>query len=142
MTMPTDMLAYNRQVIEEFRANAGVLGPPFSGGGVPLLTTIGRTTGNAHTTPMMFKDHRDRLVVIASNAGATAHPQWYRNLLVHPAVTVERGAERFDATARTAKGEERAQLWADLIQSHAFFVEHQEKAGGREIPLVVLERRP
>lgn len=141
MTMPSDMRAYNRGVIEEFRANAGVLGGPFSGGGMLLLTTTGRTSGNPHTAPMMFKEHGDRLLVIASNAGATRHPSWYRNLVADPAVTVERGAERFEATARTAEGAERDALWSDLIASHPFFVEHQTTAGARQIPLIVLERR-
>ncbi len=141
MTMPSDMRAYNWQVIEEFRANAGVLGGPFAGGSMLLLTTTGRTTGTPHTAPMMFKDHDPRLLVIASNNGATAHPSWYRNLLAHPEVTVERGAERFEATARTAEAAEREALWANLIASHPFFVEHQQRAGTRQIPLVVLERR-
>ena len=141
MTMPADMRAYNRQVIEEFRANAGVLGGQFAGGNMLLLTTTGRTTGEPHTAPMMFKEPGDRrLLVIASNNGATAHSSWYRNLVAHPDVIVERGPERFEATARTAEGAEREALWADLVASHPFFVEHQQQAGTRQIPLVVLER--
>ena len=142
MTMPTDMLAYNRQIVKEFRANAGVLGGSFAGGSMLLLSTIGRNSGEERTSPMMFKDHGDRILVIASNNGSTAHPAWYINLVSHPSVIVERGAERFAATARTATGEERAAPWADLIASHPFFVQHQVTAGAREIPLVVLERRP
>ncbi|MEX2445814.1 MAG: nitroreductase family deazaflavin-dependent oxidoreductase [Dehalococcoidia bacterium] len=140
MTMPDDMRAYNRQVIEEFRANGGVLGGPFAGGDMLLLTTTGARSGDPHTAPMMFKEHGDRLLVIASNSGAPQHPDWYRNLAADRAVTVERGDERFEATARTTEGNERAALWADLIQSHPFFVQHQEGTS-REIPLVLLERR-
>jgi deazaflavin-dependent oxidoreductase (nitroreductase family) len=140
--VPTDVRETNRRVIEEFRANDGVLGPPFSGGKLLLLTTTGARSGRRYTTPMMFVGQDDgRLMVIASNIGAPSHPDWYRNLAANPRVTVEVGAETFDATATTAAGEERARLWAGLIESHPFFADHQAKTS-REIPLVLLERLP
>jgi deazaflavin-dependent oxidoreductase (nitroreductase family) len=139
---PDDIQQTNRRVIEEFRANDGVLGPPFSGGNMLLLTTTGARTGRRHTAPMMFVRQGDgRLMVIASNIGAPSHPDWYRNLVAHPRVTVEVGAETFDATATTATGDERARLWVALLESHPFFAEHQAKTS-REIPLVLLERLP
>jgi deazaflavin-dependent oxidoreductase (nitroreductase family) len=52
----------------------------------------------------------NHLLVIASNAGAPVHPDWYRNLVAHPQVTVEMGAETFDATAEVIEGPEREQL--------------------------------
>ena len=43
---------------------------------------------------MMYVPDGDRLLVIASNAGARRHPDWYRNLVANPDVTVEvEGAE-------------------------------------------------
>lgn len=135
-----DQRAYNRQVIEEFRANGGVLGPPFSGGSVLLLTTTGRRTGRPYTAPMMFKPAGDRLMVIASNIGAPRHPDWYENLVANPTVTVEVGTERYTAKATTATGEERAALWADLLATHPFFADHQAKTD-RQIPLVLLTRQ-
>jgi deazaflavin-dependent oxidoreductase (nitroreductase family) len=144
--VPTDVRETNRRVIEEFRANGGVLGPPFSGGSLLLLTTTGARSGRRRTTPMMFVrspagPDDGRLMVIASNIGAPAHPDWYRNLVANPRVTVEVGTETFDATATTATGEERARLWAALLESHPFFADHQAKTS-REIPLVLLERLP
>jgi len=140
--VPTDVRETNRRVIEEFRANGGVMGPPFSGGSLLLLTTTGARSGRRYTTPMMFVRQDDgRLMVIASNIGAPSHPDWYRNLLANPRVTVEVGAEAFDATATTATGDERGRLWAALVESHPFFADHQAKTS-REIPLVLLERLP
>ena len=138
MGMPEDMRAYNRQVIEEFRSNAGILGPPFSGDSTLLLTTRGVRTGRSHTVPIMFKEDGDLLLVIASNSGAARHPDWYFNLIEHPRVVVERGADRFEAEARTAEGEERERLWADLVDTHPFFADHQAQVT-RQIPLVLLE---
>jgi deazaflavin-dependent oxidoreductase (nitroreductase family) len=134
-----DPLETNRRVIEEFRANGGVLGPPFSGGNMLLLTTTGARTGRRHTTPMMFVPQGDRWMVIASNIGAPTHPDWYRNLVAEPTVTVELGTETFEARATTATGDERARLWAALLEGFPFFADHQAKTD-REIPLVLLER--
>jgi deazaflavin-dependent oxidoreductase (nitroreductase family) len=140
--VPSDVRETNRRVIEEFRANGGVMGPPFSGGSLLLLTTTGARSGRSYTTPMMFVPQEDgRLMVIASNLGAPSHPDWYRNLVAHPRVTVELGTETFDARATTATGDERARLWAALLEGHPFFADHQAKTS-REIPLVLLERLP
>jgi deazaflavin-dependent oxidoreductase (nitroreductase family) len=139
MDMPDDMRAFNRQVIEEFRANDGMLGPPFAGDSTLLLTTKGARTGRSHTVPIMFKEDGNRLLVIASASGAPRHPDWYRNLVAHPAVIVERGADRCDMVARTAEGEERDRLWSELLETHPFFADHQAQVI-RQIPLVLLER--
>jgi deazaflavin-dependent oxidoreductase (nitroreductase family) len=139
MDIPDDMRAFNRQVIEEFRANDGMLGPPFAGDSTLLLTTRGARTGRSHTVPITFKEDRDRLLVIASASGAPRHPDWYRNLAAHPAVVVERGADRVDMVARTADGEERVRLWRELLETHPFFADHQDQVT-RQIPLVLLER--
>lgn len=88
---------------------------------------------------MMFHRDGDRVLVIASNAGAAAHPAWYTNLVADPRVTVEIGDESYGARAVTATGEECARLWAVLTENHPFFADHQAKAE-RVIPVVVLER--
>lgn len=139
--VPEDIQVTNRRVIEGFRANDGVLGPPFSGGRMMLLTTTGAHTGRPHTTPLMFVPVQDRLMVIASNVGAPTDPDWYRNLDARPVATVELGTETFEATAATVGGDERAALWASLVEGFPFFAGHQARTE-REIPLVLLTRRP
>jgi len=132
----TDPLAVNLSVIEKYRASGGYIGAPFGGpDGLLLLTTTGARTGRRHTAPMMYRRHGDRFVVFASNAGARAHPGWFRNLAAHPDATVEVGRETFEVTALITAGDERERLW-QLFP----FPEHQERAG-RQIPVVVLERR-
>ena len=39
--IPTDILAFNRKLIEEFRANRGQLSGPMAGRTLMLLTTTG-----------------------------------------------------------------------------------------------------
>jgi deazaflavin-dependent oxidoreductase (nitroreductase family) len=133
--LPSDMKAHNRKVIEEFRANGGAP----EGRPLLLLNTTGVRTGIRRTTPMMYVPDGDRLLVIASNAGAPKDPDWYRNLVADPAVTVEVGAEVYAATAVVTTGDERARLFAGIVERYPFFADHQ--AGiSREIPVVALER--
>jgi deazaflavin-dependent oxidoreductase (nitroreductase family) len=86
--------------------------------------------------------HRDggRLLVIASNAGAKRDPDWYRNLVREPAVTVETGDETYAARAVPLAGAERDQEWARIKQAYPFFAEHEVAAAGRTIPVVELSR--
>ncbi|HEY7835313.1 MAG TPA: nitroreductase/quinone reductase family protein, partial [Ktedonobacterales bacterium] len=85
----SDQQTYNQRLIAQFRANREQGGDQFAGRPLLLLTTRGAKTGRMHTTPMMYVRDGNRLLVIASNAGAPADPDWYRNLVAHPAVTVE-----------------------------------------------------
>ena len=135
-----DQNTYNRQLIEEFRANRGKSGGPMGGRALLLLTTTGAKSGQLHTTPMMYIPDGDRLLVIASNAGAPIHPDWYHNLVAYPEVTVEVGNEIFEAIAIVAEGPERQRLWTRVVKLYPFFADHQAKVT-RQIPVIVLERR-
>lgn len=134
-----DMEAINRAVVEQFRAGGPVEGMHRER--LLLLTTTGRRTGQARTTPMMFHRDGDRLFVIASNVGASRHPDWYLNLVAQPEVTVEVGDESAAlrrATARSLEGAERTAVWEVLKAAHPFFSDH-EAATSRVIPVVALE---
>jgi deazaflavin-dependent oxidoreductase (nitroreductase family) len=136
----TDLTEHNRQLIEEFRATRSTNGAPLNGRPVVLLTTTGAKTGNRRTTPLMCIRNGERLLVIASNAGAPRHPDWYHNLVAHPDVMVEVDTESFHATAVVVEGPEREHLWAWIVEKYPFFGEHQAKVA-RQIPVVALERR-
>ena len=135
----TEQNEYNRQLIEEFRANRSKFEGP---GARPLLllTTTGAKSGQHYTTPMMYIPNGDRLLVIASNIGAPKHPDWYHNLVAHPEVTVEVGTETYEATAIVTQGTERQQLWTWIIEQYPFFADHQTKTT-RQIPIIALTRR-
>jgi deazaflavin-dependent oxidoreductase (nitroreductase family) len=132
-----DVKAVNRRVIEQYRAGGEIEG--MHRDRLLLLTTTGARTGRSHTTPMMFHRDGDRLLVIASNAGAPADPDWYRNLAARPAVTVEIGDESYEATATPLTGDDRTRAWAAIKEAYPFFADHEAKAG-REIPVVELAR--
>jgi deazaflavin-dependent oxidoreductase (nitroreductase family) len=132
--LPDDMGAHNRELIAKFRADGGAGDRPLL-----LLTTIGRRSGQPRTTPMMYVRDGNRLLVIASNAGAARDPDWYRNLLAQPSVHVEVGGESYDAIATPTEREEREQLFARICEQYPFFVDHQAGVT-RTIPVVALVR--
>jgi deazaflavin-dependent oxidoreductase (nitroreductase family) len=132
-----DVREINRKVVEQFRAGGEVEGMRRER--LLLLTTTGRRTGAEHITPLMFHRDGERVVVMASAAGAPTPPDWYANLLADPSVTVEIGHESYRATARVLTGDERARLWAEITAAYPFFLDHEAKAG-RTIPLVALTR--
>jgi deazaflavin-dependent oxidoreductase (nitroreductase family) len=138
---PPDMGAFNRALIEEFRAGGGRVGGPMAGRPLVLLTTTGARSGRARTTPLGYVTDGapDRIVVFASNLGAPAAPAWFHNLVANPEVVVEVGDRRFPARATVPAGAERDRLYEAFVASFPGTSEHQARAG-RRIPMVLLER--
>ncbi|MFD5860809.1 nitroreductase/quinone reductase family protein [Streptomyces chartreusis] len=133
--MPND---FNQQVIEEFRANKGRVGGYFEGARLLLLTTTGARTGRPHTTPVGYlPDSDDRVLIIASAAGAPRHPAWFHNLVANPRVTVESGAFTYEARAVVLEGEERDRIFARAVEADPGWAAYQEKTE-RVIPVIAL----
>ena len=130
----------NRAVIEEFRKNAGKMVGSWEGRPLLLLTTTGAKTGQQRITPVMYLPDRDRLLVFASRGGAPTSPGWYHNLLAHPDVTVEAGAETFDATAEVLTGVERDRLYQRQAELYPIFGEYQRRTS-RKVPVIALKRK-
>ena len=130
---------WNQAVIAEFRANDGKVGGQFEGAPLLLLTTTGAKTGRRLTSPVMYNTDGDRLLIFASKAGAPTNPAWYHNLVANSKVTLEVGAETFDATATVLEGEERDRLFARQAAQYPGFAEYQANTT-RTIPVIALER--
>jgi deazaflavin-dependent oxidoreductase (nitroreductase family) len=127
-----DWIESNRPVIKNFRND----GRRTSGRTNPLLllTTKGARTGRERVTPLNFSRDGDRYIVMASKGGSPTHPDWYRNLVAHPTVTVEADGEQFTAHAKVSEGAERKRL----LKIHSTAYERRVKK--REIPVIALER--
>jgi deazaflavin-dependent oxidoreductase (nitroreductase family) len=126
---------FNDKIIAEFRANSGVVGPPFAGAPMVLLTSTGARSGKPHTTPLVNYADGDRVYVFASMGGAPKHPAWYHNVVANPGVTVERGAEKYTAKARVLEGAERDDIYARQAALIPTFGDYQQKTT-RTIPVV------
>jgi len=131
------MSDFNAKIIEEFRANDGVVGGPFTGAPMLLLTTTGAKSGAERINPLVYLTESNRVYIFASKAGAPTNPDWYHNLRAHPEVTVEVGGSRYKATAAPVEGAERDRIFAAQVARMPGFGEYQEKAG-RTIPVVEL----
>ena len=136
----SERLSFNEQVINEFRANEGVCGGPFEGAPMILVTMTGAKSGRSLCSPLVYSTDGDDHVIIASMGGAPTHPNWYHNLVANPAVTVEVGTDKFEATAQLAEGDERQRLYDAQAAQMDNFREYAEKAAPRVIPVFRLVR--
>ncbi len=137
----SEMSAFNQPIIDEFRANHGVVGGGFTGASMALLTTTGAKSGQPRVNPLVCLPEDDStLYVFASKAGAPSDPDWYRNLQAHPEATVEFGDEKFQVTSTTISGPERDAVYARQVERFASFGDY-EKLTTRTIPVVLLTRK-
>ena len=67
------------------------------------------------------------------------HPAWYRNLSATPEVTVQIGPRVIKAHAVTVGPEERTRVFDGVKGQMKQFVGYEQKAQGREIPIVRLD---
>jgi deazaflavin-dependent oxidoreductase (nitroreductase family) len=137
----TDVKDWNARIIEEFRANAGLLGGQFEGAPMLLLHTTGARSGARRVNPMMYQAVGDGWAVFASKAGSPTNPDWYHNLLANSDdVEIEVGADKVPVQARVLTGAERDGVWSVQKQRYPGFAEYEANTD-REIPVILLERR-
>lgn len=133
-------MLFGQEHVRRYLQTDGAEGHDWQGTSVLILTTTGRRSGEARSTPLIYGKRGEDHVVVASKGGAEEHPDWYLNLSEQPAVTVQVRGDRFEARARTATSEEKPDLWRMMIERWPAYAEYQRKTA-REIPVVVLERQ-
>ena len=113
------------------------------GAQVCVVETIGAKSGQRRRIPLQYAIDGDDIVLIASSGGAKKHPAWFYNLRAHPDVRVWANKGRSgDYRARVASGEERERLWKVATELYPGYDTYQGRAGGREIPVFALSKRP
>ena len=124
-----------------YRATGGVVGHRFPGAPpMLLLDHVGARSRTKRTTPLVYVEDGDDVVLVASKGGHPRHPAWFHNLRANPNATVQIGSERRAVTARVATAAERSRLWPMAVDTYGGYAGYQERTD-REIPLVVLEPR-
>lgn len=136
--MSLDRSDWNRQIVEEFRANAGRVGGPFEGAPMALIHHRGAKSGTERVNPVMYQAVDGGYAVFASKGGAPTNPDWYYNLVANPETTVEIGTETIPVRARVAQGAERERIWEKQKRDYPGFAEYERKTS-RQIPVVILE---
>ena len=133
------MTEFDRRTVEEFRANGGQASGVLAGTPLVLIHHIGARSGIEHVTPLAYSAlDGDSIAIAASNGGSPKHPAWYHNLSANPAITVELGSQRFEATAEEQTGPARADLWAKLVAQFPDLAKFQARTD-RLIPLFLLQ---
>ncbi len=128
---------FNRRLIDEFRANAGVLHGELGQANFVLLTTTSAKDGGPRTTPLVYHRIDGRLIVIASTGGGPRNPAWFDNLVADPVVTVEIGAQAWKSRARVLSGADRDAVFAAVVASVPTFGGYQARTS-RVIPVIEL----
>lgn len=131
--------AFNTGIVEEFRSNAGVVGGPFEGATLLLLTSTGAKSGQARLNPLAYFDVDGRIIIVGSKAGADTNPAWVHNLRAHRGAHIEVGTEAYDVTARELPDDDRAAVFERIVAVAPGFGEYQAKTD-RVIPLFELVR--
>ena len=105
-----------------------------------LLSTVGHSSGQERTTPLIHREDGGHWVIVASKGGAPEDPAWYRNLQANPEAEIQVKSETIPVRASDAQGEERERLWRDMAEVWPDYDNYQQRTD-RTIPVVVLERR-
>lgn len=132
--------SWNANTIADFRAHRGAITVGrLAGSNLLLMTSTGAKTSRPNVAPLGYTRDGDRYVVVGSNMGRPANPQWLRNIQADPAVTLEVGDETFEATAIVTVGAERRRLLDAHIAAIPMFGKY-EAMTERELPVVTLSR--
>jgi deazaflavin-dependent oxidoreductase (nitroreductase family) len=131
--------AFNKGIVDEFRANGGKVGGQFANADLLLLTTTGAKSGQPRVSPLAYFRIDGKLIIIGSFAGAPVSPAWVHNLRANPQAHVEVGTDEFDVTARELPPAEREALFGKVSAAAPGFAEYQAKTS-RVIPLFELHR--
>ena len=131
----------NVAIIEEFRANDGVVGGYFRGVPIALVHHKGARSGIDRIAPLASQKLDNGWAVFASKGGADDNPAWYYNLLANPDTTVEVGTETVSVRAYEARGTEYERIWNKQKTDLPTFAEYEKQTKRSYIPVIVLEPR-
>lgn len=135
-----DTMTLNAEIINEFRANQGLVAAPYDDPPpMLLLHTIGARSGSEHIVPMRCLVEGDVLYVFASAHGSDRHPDWYHNLVANPDITIEKGAKAIRVHATEVTGAERDAIFAHQAGRFPIFAEYERRLD-RTIPVFRLDR--
>jgi deazaflavin-dependent oxidoreductase (nitroreductase family) len=108
-------MLFGQEHVDRYRETDGEEGYSWQRGTtILLLTTTGRKSGTERTTPLIFTQHGDDYLIVASKGGTDEPPAWYVNLQAKPDVQVQVKGDVFRAHARDATPEEKPEMWRKM----------------------------
>jgi deazaflavin-dependent oxidoreductase (nitroreductase family) len=127
-----------REQVEAYESSGGTTATTLRGVPVVVVTSVGARSGKLRKNPVMRVEHDGAYALVASKGGAPKHPTWYHNLLAHPRVEIQDGAERREYTVRLVEGDERGQWWERAVAVWPAYADYQTKTD-RLIPVFLAE---
>ena len=96
-----------------------------------LLTTTGRRSGRARTTPVMYVPDAERFVVSSENFGQQRPAAWPLNLTADPRATLQIGSEVLECRARRLDEAEADRYWPRLVECWPAHETYRARSGTR-----------
>jgi deazaflavin-dependent oxidoreductase (nitroreductase family) len=127
-----------------YRRTGGRVGgalPGFPQARIALVDHRGAKSETKRTSPLIYYEYDEVIVVAASKGGQPTNPAWFYNLMANPDTTIQIGPEIREVRARLAADEERDHLWTKLVAAYPGYDFYQRNAKGRQIPIVILDPR-
>ena len=134
-----DVNEFNKNIIEEFRANDGIVGGPFKGASLLLLHSTGAKSGEQRITPLAYFADGDDFLIIASYSGGPKNPPWFYNLVANSQAKIEVGSAEFSVQSEVVAEPDRTELYNKIAAQAAAFAQYQEKTV-RVIPIIRLSK--
>jgi deazaflavin-dependent oxidoreductase (nitroreductase family) len=104
---------------------------------VLILHHVGRKSGKARATPVLYLPDGENVIIVASRGGSDATPAWWLNLKAMPETMVEIKGSKRRMRPRQASPEEKAAYWPRLTEKYSFFDDYQARTK-RDIPVIIL----
>lgn len=127
-------MSFNREIVEEFRANGGRVAR-FGDLPVIILHTIGAVSGAVRLTPLIPVFDGDDMFVFATAAGAPKDPTWVANLLATPRITIEAADGDFLADVVPVAPEDAQRMIDERAATTPQLAAYVESAAPRRIPV-------
>lgn len=121
-----------------YRISKGKLGGTLGNFPILLLTTTGRKSGLARTTPLVYLRNGEEYLIAASAGGADRNPVWFLNLQNKPEAVIEVNGKTFNTQAAITVDTERTQLYERFKAQGDNFVQY-EQSTTRPIPIIRLQ---
>ena len=105
-----------------------------------FVTTVGRRSGAPRRVALSYLQRGGDYIVVGSNFGKIATPEWALNLAANPRVGVEIGDEEFQAEARAVPIEEQGAYWEAFEAMWPPYATYRTRASNRTISMFRLAK--
>lgn len=129
---------FNEQVIDTFRANAGVVNEPVEFGKGLVLVHVPRKDGSIRITPLVAIYDDGSWYIVASASGSPKDPAWLHGVRRAEQLDMEIPGEPIKMVRTKVEeltGDERDTMWDRFKAYSSGFAGYEKTAEGRVFPI-------